>query len=182
MPETPKLNGVRLLIAVGRSTIAKSGSLPVIAILEILSGLVGAACAEIDAQHRLGSRELAPVDEFVRSKRVGLRTHPGKIKTLWPFIFRAHAIFPIAARHIVASGVSNDRWSKFPHEVQDVTAKTAGVRGRVTGFKNAGVDTTSHVFNERAKKATVELGNAEIRIDDYSGFFVHGKSSSGYWG
>ena len=48
------------------------------------------------------------------------------------------------------------------------------VRCRVARFKNAGVDTTSHVFNERAKKATVDLGNAEIRIDDYSGFFVHG--------
>jgi hypothetical protein len=47
------------------------------------------------------------------------------------------------------------------------------VRCRVAGFKNAGIDTTSHVLNERAEKATVELGNAEIRMDDYSGFFVH---------
>ena len=146
-----------------------------VAIFDIFSCFMRTPCPEVDAEHRLRFGEFAPFYEFVCSKGIGFRAQPGEIKTPWPFIFRAHAVLPVAARHIVASRIANDCWAQFSHDFKDVLAKAMRVRCRVARFKNAGVDTPSHVFNERAKKATVELGNAEIRIDDYSGFFIHGK-------
>lgn len=66
------------------SKLAESRSLPMIAVFEVFSGFMRAARAEINAQHRLGLREPAPVDEFVRSKRVGFRTDPGEIQATRP--------------------------------------------------------------------------------------------------
>ena len=43
-----------------------------------------------------------------------------------------------------------------------------------------GINTASHMFDKGAEEAAVELGNAKIRVDDYSGFFVHGNIGRGF--
>lgn len=67
------------------------------------------------------------------------------------------------------------------NQFEDVPAKSLSIRGRVARFENPGIDTASKMFDKGAKEAPVELGNAEIRVHDYSGFFVHGNIGQGIW-
>jgi hypothetical protein len=104
-------------------------------------------------------------------------SQPSEIEASWSFLCRAHAILPVAARHVIAPGVTNDRRTKFSNQLENVLPKPVTVRRWVTRFENTGVHAPAHMLHERTKEAPVDFGNAKISIDDYLGF-IHRETSS----
>ena len=173
--QAPELYPVRFLEAMGGPQIAELCPSRMIAILEVFSGLVRSACPEVDPEHRFDVGQFAPGDKFVRAKRVRFGAHPGEIQSAWAGFHRADPVLPVAPRHVVASGIANDSRAKLSDQIENVTTKAVGIRGGMARLKDARIDAASHMFHERAEKATVELGNAKIGIDDYLRF-IHGKN------
>ena len=172
--QAPKLYGVRLLVAVRGSEIAPARASGMIAILDVFPRFVGAARSEIDAQHWLCLGELAPLDKLIRSKRVGFGAQPGEIQAPWPFLCGADAILPIAARHVIASRITNDRRAEFSNQLEDVPSEPVTVRRGMARLENACVDAAAHMLNEGAKEAPIELGNAKISDRRLSGLYSLG--------
>src|SRR4029077_1804793 len=116
--------------------------------LEIFSRLIGTACSEVHAEHRFRLGQLAPLNELVCSKSVCLRAEPSEIEPFRPFVERTYAILPVIARHEIASGVTDDRRTKFSNQLEDVMPKSVLVCCWVAGLKYAGVNATTQVLNE----------------------------------
>jgi hypothetical protein len=147
-----------------------------VAILDVFPRFMGAARSEVNAKHRLRLGQLAPLDKFVCSKRIGLGAEPSEIEPFRSFCDRTYTIFPAIARHEIAPGVTNDRRTQLSNQLENVPSKPVTVRCWVARFKNPRVNAPAHVLNERPKKTPVQLGNAKIGIDDDLGF-IHRKSN-----
>src|SRR3984893_13429110 len=105
--------GVRFLVAVRGPKFAQACAPRMVAVLDIFPRFMWAARSEVNAKHWLGLSQFAPLNKFVCSECVGLGAEPSEIEPFRSFWDRAHAIFPVIARHKIASRIANDRRSKF---------------------------------------------------------------------
>src|ERR1700722_12983881 len=164
--KAPKLHVMRLVIAVLTTQIGKLAARRMVAIFNEAPRLVGAASAEIDAEHRFNVDLAAPIDELIGPEGVGLGREPGEIEPARPLRRGTDAILPIIAREEVAAGIAHDRDAKLLCQIGDVLAKALRVGGRVAGFEYAGIDAAAHMLDEGAEQASVNVRNGEVAVDD----------------
>ena len=67
---------MRLVDAVAAPLFGQGGAAGVVAVFEGMPRFVGAACAQVDAEHRLDIERRAPGHELVRAELVGLGRIP----------------------------------------------------------------------------------------------------------
>ena len=164
--ETPEFDTVRLLVAVRATQIGERRPAGMIAIFNEAARLVDAAHAHVDAEHRLHADLARPVDEFIGSECVGLGREPSEIQATRAPIFRADAILPVVAGEEIAAGIADDRDAELFGQVGDVLAEPLRVGGGMARLEDAGVDAPTHMLDERAKQAAVDIGNGEVGVDD----------------
>src|ERR1700730_7455137 len=106
--EAPELHGVRFSVTVRDSKVTQACASWMVAVLEVLSCLVGAPRSQVHTEHRFGLRQFAPLDKFVGSESVRLRTEPREIESHWSLPNRTNPILPVIARHEISSGITDD--------------------------------------------------------------------------
>ena len=124
---------VRRLSAIGAARVAQRGAARVVAVLEQIEGLRGAARADVDGHHRFHAGDGAPAHELVGAKLVGLGRVPREVESHGPVGDGPHAVLPAIRGDEVAAGIADGRHAQFAHQLKHVAAEAVGVRGGVSG-------------------------------------------------
>ncbi len=164
--QAPQLDVMRSRVAVLHAQVGERGAAGVVAVLDEPACVVGAAGAEVHAEHRLDACGPAPVDELVRAEAVGLGGEPGEVEADGTLLDRAHAALPGVAGEEVAAGIADHGRTELAHQRHHVASKAPLVRGRVAGLEDAGVDAAAQVLDEGAEQAPIELRDHEVAVDD----------------
>lgn len=79
-----------------------------IAVLDEIAGVPGAARAKVDDEHGLDAGGAAPVDELVRAECVGFDRAPGIAQPFRPRLDGADSVFPIVAGDEVPARIADN--------------------------------------------------------------------------
>ena len=162
--EAPMLDAERFGAAVRLAQVAPIAAGRAVDVFDEVARLVEAARAEIDGEHHLRADRRAPVGEFVDADGVQLGGVPGEVEAGRALVARADAVFPIVGGDEIAAGIANDRDVQRLDEFDHVAAHAVGVRGRVAGLVDAGVDRAPEVLEERAIDPVVDRRDTKVAM------------------
>jgi hypothetical protein len=173
IPETPELDRMRFQIAMPDPQVTPVRSCGMITVLYMPSRLVRTSSAKIDPEHRLDICRKAPINELIRSKLVSLCAQPGNVQTRLALLHRPYSIFPVISRKEISTWISYDCRPQFTDQIQYIVPESVFVCSGMSRFEDAGVNTTSHMFDEGAEEATVKFSDRKVGIEDDSSV-LHG--------
>ena len=135
-----------------------------IAILHPVARFLGRAGAKVNAEHRRPIKLPAELDKFVGAKLIRFNALPGEFANNRPLRARADTVFPVIAGRKVAAGIAHRGVAQPAQGIEDIAPATVGIRVAATGFVDAFVDGSTHVFEEPAKEAFVNGSDCETGV------------------
>jgi hypothetical protein len=141
------------------------GAVRQVAVLDQFGGLGDAAGAQVDRHHRLDLGQLGPAHELVEPEGVALQRPPGQVQAPRAVTDRADPVLPAVVGDEVAARVAHQRDTELADQLEHVGAQPVGVRRRVAGLEDAGVDAATHVFDERAEEPPVDRTDGEGGVE-----------------
>ena len=162
--EAPVLDAERLGAAVRLAQVAPVAAGRPVDVLDEVARFVEAARAEVDGEHHLGSDGRAPIGEFVHADGVRFGGVPGEVEPRRALFARADAVLPVVGGDEIAAGIAHDRDVQRAHELDDVAPHAVGVRGRVAGLVDAGVDRAPEMLEKRAIDPVVDRRDAVVAM------------------
>src|SRR5690606_18085069 len=106
--EAPQAEAERVGRAVRAALVRQRGAARVVAVLEELGRLGGAARAEVDGHHDLEARTLGPARELVQAHLVRLDAVPRGVEPHGPLLARTYGVLPAEPGDEVPPGVAHD--------------------------------------------------------------------------
>jgi hypothetical protein len=173
------LDAERFGAAMRLAQVAPSAASGAVDVFDEIARVIESARTEIDRQHHLSVRGLAPLGELMHANLIGLGRVPREVESRRPILARANPVFPIVGRDEIAPGIANDRNLEFANEVNDVLAHPVGVRAFVIRLVDPGIDRPPQVLDKGAIQAVVDCRDLVVPIGDNRGAHCSSHSISG---
>src|ERR1700677_763438 len=135
-------------------------------VLDEVARVIQSTRTEIDRQHHLSIRGLAPFSELVHADLIGLGRVPCEVESGRALLARADPVFPIVGRDEIAAGIANDRNLEFANEVDDVLTHAVGVGALMIGLVDAGVNRAPKMLEKGAVQPVVDCRDPVVPIGD----------------
>ena len=152
--DAPPLDAERFRVAVGGTGFAHEGVRGAIGVFHLGRGRISVAETGVHRDHRLGSDQVAQVNELIHAHVVRLDAGPRGIRPGGPLVALAQAIAPVVAANKVAAGPAIDRSVELFEQFDRVFAEPI----RVVGGHEGHTPDLQRAFAGRADRQAAVVG------------------------